>query len=225
MRQPTRIVLATAGVVALVPSLVACTADRDAAGVPALTTTTMPVTVAPTEPPVRTLAMIGDSITNGSEVELREQLAVLGIEVQAIDAEDARRITFDGTAESGLQAVTTLAAQRPPDLWVIALGTNDIAQYDGAEDYAPVIEQLVDAVPADAPLVWVDVYLESSPTASAEFNATLRAALRERGNAIVVEWAALADEDGVLRDGIHPSGYGIDKFAELVTTAVAEWTT
>ena len=36
--------------------------------------------------------MVGDSITNGSKVELLEQLATLGVEIKAIDAEDGRRI-------------------------------------------------------------------------------------------------------------------------------------
>ena len=39
----------------------------------------------------------------------------------------------------------------------------------------------------------------------------------------VVDWASLAEEDGVLRDGIHPSGYGIEQFARLVTDAVGQW--
>ena len=66
----------------------------------------------------------------------------------------------------------------------------------------------------------------TSPTArtqSAAFNETLRTALEARGQSSMVEWAALADEDGVLRDGIHPSGYGIEQFAEMVTAAVGDW--
>ena len=55
------------------------------------------------------------------------------------------------------------------------------------------------------------------------FNETLRATLEARGQSSVVEWADVADEDGVLRDGIHPSGYGIEQFAELVTAGVGEW--
>lgn len=167
--------------------------------------------------------MVGDSITNGSEVELREQLATLGVDVSVIDAEDGRRIVSEGMGGSGVQSVAMLAAN-PPDLWVIALGTNDVDQYDGAEGYAPVIEELLAAVPPEAPLVWVDVYVESSPEASAEFNATLRDELEERGHATIVNWADLAAEDGVLSDGIHPSGYGIEQFAEMVTRAVAHYT-
>ncbi len=169
------------------------------------------------------MAMVGDSITNGSEVELRERLATLDVDVRVIDAEDGRRMVFDGMGGSGIQSLTMLASN-PPDLWVIALGTNDVAHYEGAEGYAPVIDELLTAVPSDAPLVWVDVYLESNPEASAEFNAALRDELEERGHSTIVNWAELAAEDGVLRDGVHPSGYGIDQFAQMVTRAVAHYT-
>jgi lysophospholipase L1-like esterase len=208
--------------VALLPVLGACSSDRTAegSGSPNGTTGTTPPSTAP---PVRSMVMVGDSITNGSEVELREQLAALDVEIESIDAEDGRRILHDGFVDSGLQAVTALAA-RAPDLWVIALGTNDVGQYEEA-DYASVIEELLDAVPADAPVVWVDVYVESSPEASAQFNAALRDQLAERGAAAVVAWGSLADDDGVLRDGIHPSGYGIEQFAEMVTSAVAHYAT
>lgn len=207
-------------VTAVVVTVSGCSAGRDDAGAaPEVRVSSVETTV----PPIRSLAIVGDSITIGSEVELRERLAALDVDIMAIDAEDGRRMTSNGSVRSGLEAVGKLAARDAPDLWVIALGTNDVGQYAGAEDYAPVIEELLAAVPADAPVVWVDVYLESIPEESAEFNATLRRALRERGQAVVVDWADLADEDGVLRDGIHPSGYGIEQFAELVATAVSTW--
>ncbi len=208
-------------VAALLSVLGSCSSDRAGEGASAAggTTTTVP----PTAPPVRTMAMVGDSITNGSEAELREQLSALDVDIRVIDAADGRRMVSDGMGGSGIQSLTMLAAN-PPDLWVIALGTNDVAQYEGPADYAAVIEELLAAVPSEAPLVWVDVYLESSPDASAEFNDTLRDELEERGNATIVNWADLADEDGVLRDGIHPSDYGIEQFAEMVTRAVARYT-
>ncbi len=207
-------------VTAVVVTVGGCSAGRDDAGAtPGLPVSSVETTAAP----IRSLAIIGDSITNGSEVELRERLSDLDVDIMAIDAEDGRRMTSAASVASGADVVAQLSAGQPPDLWVIALGTNDVGHYDGAENYAPAIEELLAAVPADAPLVWVDVYLESIPTASAEFNATLRRALRDRGHAAVVAWADLADEDGVLRDGIHPSGYGIEQWSELVTAAVSTW--
>ncbi|MGH9270955.1 MAG: GDSL-type esterase/lipase family protein [Ilumatobacteraceae bacterium] len=208
-------------VAALLSVLGSCSSDRAERSAPAAAEAT--VIAPPTTPPVRTVAVVGDSITNGSEMALREQLGVLDVDITVIDAEDGRRMVSDGMGGSGIQSLTMLASN-PPDLWVIALGTNDVGQYEGAEGYAPVIDELIAAVPAEAPLVWVDVYVESSPDASAEFNATLRDELEERGNATIVNWADLAAEEGVLRDGIHPSGYGIEQFAEMVTRAVAQYT-
>ena len=48
--------------------------------------------------------------------------------------------------------------------------------------------------------------------------------LAERGNASVVDWYSIAGEDGVLTDGVHPSGFGRAEFARRVTDAVAAWT-
>ena len=39
----------------------------------------------------------------------------------------------------------------------------------------------------------------------------------------MVDWAGTAEQDGVLADGIHPSGYGADQFSTLITAAVDEW--
>lgn len=210
--------------VALALAAAACTADREAATAPPFgaASTTVSASAPITAPSIRSVAIIGDSITNGSEVQLRERLGSLDIEIMAVDAEDGRRMTTDGSNGSGLSAVSRLAARGGPDLWVIALGTNDIQQYD-ADGYGVVIDELLAAVPADAPLVWVDVYLDSNPDSSADFNDALRAALGARGHATVVDWASLAAEDGVLRDGIHPSGFGIERFAERVTAAVSDW--
>ena len=78
-------------------------------------------------------------------------------------------------------------------------------------------------MPADAPVVWVDTYLDEFQDESAAFNDELRAALAERGLTTVVDWAEIAAEDGVLFDGVHPSGYGIEQFAGRVTGAVDDW--
>jgi len=217
--------LAAALAVSVLAALTSCAADRGGATAPPFEdtgTTSIGAAAAPTtEPPIQSIAMVGDSITNGSKVELLEQLATLGVEIKAIDAEDGRRIAAGDSITPGIDAVRALAAGDAPDLWVIALGTNDVEM--GPEVYTPGIAELVAAIPADAPIVWVDVYLADSPDASAAFNETLRTALETRGQSSMVEWAALADEDGVLRDGIHPSGYGIEQFAEMVTAAVGDW--
>ena len=220
---PGRVAVALA--VSLLAVLTSCAGERGGATAPpfedAGTTSLAGTPASTTAPPIESIAMVGDSITNGSKVELLEQLATLGVEVKAIDAEDGRRIAAGDSVTPGIAAVRALAAGDAPDLWVIALGTNDVGT--GPEVYTPGISELVAAIPAGAPIVWVDVYVAHSPDASAMFNETLRATLEARGQSSVVEWADVADEDGVLRDGIHPSGYGIEQFAELVTAGVGEW--
>jgi lysophospholipase L1-like esterase len=169
------------------------------------------------------LAMVGDSITVGSTDELQASLTGLGLDDVDIDAQSGRRMVVDGGITSGLDGVQqVLDTGAAPDLWVIALGTNDVANYQ-PDEYADVISQLLTALPADAPVVWVDAYLANYPDESATFDDVLRQVLAERGNASVVDWASIAAEDGVLTDGVHPSGFGKDEFAERVASAVDDW--
>ena len=206
--------------------LAACSADRDPAVAP--TSTTDGLSLAPPPPstvpaiPIDSVAMVGDSITVGSKDALVQQFATLGLDSVFIDAQGGRRMVLDATTASGLAAVSAILDEEPPDLWVIALGTNDVAAY-GPDEYRPAINELLDEVPADAPVVWVDTYLDEFQDESAAFNDELRAALAERGLTTVVDWAEIAAEDGVLFDGVHPSGYGIEQFASRVTGAVDDW--
>src|SRR5262245_36326557 len=172
---------------------------------------------------LETVVMVGDSITVGSEEPLNEGFVALGLDVRAIDAASGRRITVDGgEANSGLSAVGDLTGDTP-DLWVIALGTNDVSQYDGEQAYRDQIASLLVSLPDDAPVVWVDTYLAEDPERSAEFNQALRDTLAFRGTATVADWATVAAGDGVLRDGIHPSEEGAQMFADVVMGAVEPW--
>jgi lysophospholipase L1-like esterase len=168
--------------------------------------------------------MVGDSITVRSEAPLADGFRSLGLDVRAIDAASGRRMTAEAGADgSGLSAVTAVASGDPPDLWVIALGSNDVLQYDSVEEYREQIVALLNALPADAPIVWVDTYLADDPTRSDEFNQALRDTLAFRGTASVADWASVAPGEGVLSDGIHPSDEGTQQFADLVMGAVAPW--
>jgi lysophospholipase L1-like esterase len=169
---------------------------------------------------VNRVAVIGDSITDGSAEALQQAFAGLGLTDVEINAETGRRMLKSGSSSSGIDGIEeVLATGAPPDLWVIALGTNDVANYTSAE-YASAINQLLAALPQGARVVWVDCYLDAYQTASRDFDVVLRQVLAERGNATVVDWASIAAEDGVLRDGIHPSGFGREEFARRVAEAV-----
>ena len=207
-----------------------CSSERDAVSAPPFGTVdvpavTIPELAAPASVPavhVETVAMVGDSITVGSQQALEASLAELGLDDVEIDAVSGRRMLVDGSIDSGLDAVTEIADSDPPDLWVIALGTNDVGNYP-PEEYGAAIIELLSAVPAEAPLIWVDTYLDDLPEESAVFNEVLRMALAGRGRATVVDWSSIAPEDGVLNDGVHPSGFGIQAFSDRVVAAVDAW--
>jgi lysophospholipase L1-like esterase len=209
-----------------------CSADREASSAPPLETVDVagsvaaaPPTSANTAIDIENVAMIGDSITVGSMAELQEAFASIGLSDVEINAESGRRMLLDGGISSGVEEVAAVLADgEAPDLWVISLGTNDVANYD-VEDYAAAIEELLAAIPADAPVVWVDCYLDDYQDRSQAFDDTLRQVLAGRGNATVVDWRSVAAEDGVLSDGVHPSGFGRAEFARRVTAAVQSWMT
>jgi lysophospholipase L1-like esterase len=205
---------------------VACSSDRQTLSAPSLA---QPEDSVPTSGTgvgeIDSVAMVGDSITVRSEAPVADGFRDLGLDVRAIDAASGRRMTAEGGSDgSGLGAVIALAAADPPDLWVIALGSNDVLQYDGAEEYRAQIVTLLSALPADAPVVWVDTYLEDDPERSDQFNQALRDTLAYRGTSSVADWAAVAPGDGVLSDGIHPSDEGTHQFADVVMAAVEQWT-
>jgi lysophospholipase L1-like esterase len=151
------------GAAALLAATVACSSERDAVTAPPFGESTVPTAPASdrvTADGIRSVAMVGDSITVGSEPALEDAFESLGLEDFDIDAENGRRITDDDSdIDSGVGAVATLARRDPPDLWVIALGTNDVANY-ASDEYAAVIAELLATIPADAPIVWVDIYVD-----------------------------------------------------------------
>jgi lysophospholipase L1-like esterase len=207
---------------------VGCGSDRGALTAPSFgapaTSTPAPGTGRDRGGQIGSVAMVGDSITAASERPLADGFGELGLEVRALDAADGRRIAVGGpSVASGLDAVAAIAATDPPDLWVIALGSNDVFQYAGAEEYLSAIGALLSAIPSGAPVVWVDTYLEDDPARSDDFNQAVRDAVAFRGEGSVANWAAVAPGEGVLRDGIHPSPDGAEQFAAVVMAAVEDW--
>ncbi len=171
-----------------------------------------------------TVGIIGDSITVGSQDAIVAAVEALGVEVVAVDAASGRRLVADGTVGSGVDAARRVAAA-DPDVWVVALGTNDVPNLEAQEDYAVAIDRMLREVPEDVPLVWVDVYVEWDETATGAFNGVLRDRVDARGSTVVVDWAARAAAEDLLRDGVHPTERGGLVFADLVAAGVATWLT
>lgn len=170
----------------------------------------------------RRVVMIGDSITVASTAALEAQARQLGIEL-TIRAEVGRRIAVGRQPAAGIDVLAEALADGEPDLLVIALGTNDVGKYSTVEEYAGQIEQCLALMPGDVPLVWINAYLSRSPDSSATFNAALLETLQGRRNSTIGRWSDVAQQDGVLSDGIHPTDDGARRFADLVIDQIAMW--
>lgn len=170
----------------------------------------------------RDVVMIGDSITVASTPALEAAADTLGVELR-IYAEVGRRISVGGTPEAGVDVLEGAIDQGVPDLFVFALGTNDVGQYETEDEYAGEIDRILALVPDRIPVAWVNIYLTADLDESARFNAALLSELGSRGNATIARWSNVASEDGVLSDGIHPTDEGTVEFTDLVSTEIANW--
>ena len=78
-------------------------------------------------------------------------------------------------------------------------------------------------MPADAPLVWVDTYLDERPDESAAFNDGCAPRWRHAAGRRVVDWSRSPPRTASSYDGIHPSETASRPFADVVTGAVDAW--
>jgi lysophospholipase L1-like esterase len=172
-------------------------------------------------------AMVGDSITKASSKSLTTVLENQGFTDINIEAEVSRRIAVgDGKAEplSGVKTLSTMMSDGvDPDVWAIAMGTNDVGKYKTADEYATVIDQMMSMPDANKPMVWVDVYNPNQLAGTKLFNEVLRERAAARGNTSVLSWFDLASDpkEKILRDDhIHPNEKGTLVFADLVSAAL-----
>lgn len=180
--------------------------------------------VLPGERPT-TVAMVGDSITVASTSELETALEALDLEVLLIDAQVGRRMTVGerGRLVPGSDVVQYVSGVLEPELWVVALGTNDIGQYPDVDRVAEQVADILDHIPADVPVVWIDTWVRDRPDQARAVNEAIRSVVAGRSGAIVVDWATPAAAEGVLSaDGVHLSDrIGRARFAEVVAEGVA----
>jgi len=171
-----------------------------------------------------TVAMVGDSITVASAERLDDALSALDLEVLVVDAQVGRRMTVGERDRlfTGADIVELVAHEHSPELWVIALGTNDIGQYGDPAEVAEQIEVLLSRLPAGAPVVWVDTWFRGRDEQTAMVNAAIHSVIGARPDSYVVEWSAHAGHEGVLSgDGVHlTTGVGVERFAEVVASGV-----
>ncbi len=99
--------------------------------------------------------MIGDSITEGSIDELHDRYAAAGYDDVLIEAQRGKRMaTSDSDNPSGVKVADFITGgddDHEGELWVVALGTNDINQYSSPDELAGAVDEMLDAVPDDVP--------------------------------------------------------------------------
>jgi lysophospholipase L1-like esterase len=165
---------------------------------------------------------IGDSTSEGVNStnylpvpaqRISAQFVRVGVTKQVYAISGARNIIehFEGQP-SALDVVQAEVADGFNGCWVLALGTNDSATADNSPvDEATRIEQMMTAIPADDPVLWVNVKTllpESggSPyneTSMQQWNADLNAACAAHPNMRIYDWASAVQEQWFIEDGIH----------------------
>ena len=174
---------------------------------------------------IDSIVMVGDSITRGATTDLTERYELLGLD-HLIEAQNGKRMAVSGPDNpSGASIVEFLAANGDGDhtdeVWVIALGTNDVGQYAGPDDIAAAVNEILSSVPDDAAVVWVDTYFRDRAEQAASLNSIVRDRVERRGDSVIAPWTAFAEGEGVLTgDGVHPTTDGADVFAFVVTDTV-----
>ena len=164
---------------------------------------------APETVPTR-FAMVGDSITKASSANLTQALQAEGFVDITIEAEVSRRIAVgDGRGEplSGVKTLFTMISEGvQPDVWAIAMGTNDVGKYQTREEYADLIEQMMSMPEAGVPILWVDVYNPNQIPGTKMFNKVLRerAEARRQHHGAVVVRSRLGSFGEDPEDGSHP---------------------
>ncbi len=192
---------------------------------------------------IDTVIMVGDSITVGSETPLQVVFERLGFDGVVIEAQQSKRIARgsqsnpagtdvarflvdvidSGQLDTGASGFDDDPTDHSNELWVVALGTNDVAQFSDAAERADVVNEMLSIVPDESPLVWVNTYVRDHPDSTAALNSTIAEQIDSRSDSMVADWSAVAPFDGVLQsDGVHPRESGTVAFANLVGSSIVE---
>lgn len=179
---------------------------------------------------IDSVVMIGDSITRASLPALEAAYAQLGFDSVSIEAQDGKRtaVSFGSNSSGAAIAQFISGAQADDDhaneIWIVALGSNDINQYSDPVELAAAFDDLLAVVPTESPLIWVDTYFESQSEGAAEINAMIEDRVMQRGNATVARWSEVAADDGNLRvDGLHPRESGSVAFASKIVDTIIDF--
>lgn len=172
-----------------------------------------------------TIAVVGDSLTVSAREELLAALTGSGMDVVTIDGLESRRMTRGGSSlPPGVSAVAEIRESAEPGIWVIALGTNDVASVGSLDGFRDEVRAVLDTIPDDAPVIWVDLWIGGQEETVSRANLQLRAELGSwQGGSAVVNWFSHGEDDGIITaDGVHLTADGQELFAASVAAAVEE---
>jgi lysophospholipase L1-like esterase len=101
-----------------------------------------------------TVAVVGDSLTLSAVDEIEDALTGAGLEVLAVDGVESRRMVRGGSEiPPGVDAIDDiLTAGHEPELWIIALGTNDVGNGIDEPQFSDDVAAVLTTVPAGAPV-------------------------------------------------------------------------
>jgi lysophospholipase L1-like esterase len=174
-----------------------------------------------------TVAIVGDSLTASSRADLRAALDGFAVKIAAVRGEGLAGGPLSDAMDRPLMAdALSTYALDPPDVLVVALGTNDAWQSDlTPEEFEAEWARLLGLYP-DTCLVGVTV-TEDAPAADPAYDGDEAAAINERIRSdvdVVVDWATEGADDRYTdpTDTIHLTDEGRARRAELVATAVSD---
>lgn len=172
-----------------------------------------------------TVAVVGDSLTLSAEDEIVRALNAAGMHVLAIDGVESRRMTHGGPSlPPGTDAIDRIRAEHDPGVWVIALGTNDVASIGSAAGFSGEMRDVLALIPDDDPVIWVDLWIGGRETPVSDANEVIRTELRRwQGGAAVVDWFSHGTDEGVITgDGVHLTQSGQELYASSIVSAIDE---
>lgn len=154
--------------------------------------------------------IVGDSLAVGMRPFLGEMIT-------------DRQVTYDArngwTTPQGMHALRSDLRRFAPQTVVINLGTND-----GSDPliFASRIRRILQAIPAEACIVWPAIRRPPRKGAYSELNRVLRDAAQHDDRMTIINWDRMVAKGTVsMRDGIHPTTEGY-RFRAYVTAAAVQ---
>lgn len=168
--------------------------------------------------------VIGDSIALSAQPLVTAALESFGIDLVAYDAMQSRRMVAGSSdLPSGSTAIRSVLVDggATVPLWIVALGTNDVGAQSNADTVRADIDHVLNLIPDDAHLLWVDTWVRDLDELALSLNAQVRERLADRPNSWVLDWHSHADTDGLIGDdGVHLTQRGQVEYARMIGDAI-----